>query len=377
MTYYLKLLTLEEREVPAVSQLFANFIGEVTDLPIDVNDDGVVDLVAAPMVGGGPHIKVIDGKTGAEWLSFFAYAPEFHGGISLGVGDINGDGRADIITGAGIGGGPHVQAFSGVDGSELFNGFAFDSNLRGGVFVASGDFDNDGRDDIVTGAGDGSGPHVRCFNVEGNLIGNTMIGDVNSRRGIRVGCQANDSSGPVLLTAIPGESRGQSYRGFSGQLLNSDVPNIDPNSSSMPNEATKPNVVTIWNDLALRAIRAEKTAPPRAALALAIVHTAIFDAVNAIEGGYESYLPQAEAPRGASSAAAAIETAFRTMSSLFPTRVEDFQKLRDTQLGTLSEPGNADGIVVGAAAAAGILTNRASDQPTAMLYTPGSEPSQL
>src|SRR5262249_57247349 len=43
---------------------------------------------------------------------FFAYTPTFLGGVNVAAGDLNGDGKAEIVTGAGPGGGPHVRIFS-------------------------------------------------------------------------------------------------------------------------------------------------------------------------------------------------------------------------------------------------------------------------
>ncbi len=58
------------------------------------------------------------------------YIPQFLGGVHTALGDVNGDGVVDIITGAGPGGGPHVRVLSGVDLSELASFFAYDPDSR-------------------------------------------------------------------------------------------------------------------------------------------------------------------------------------------------------------------------------------------------------
>src|SRR5262249_40862064 len=129
----------------------------------DVNHDGTPDIIAAAGPGGGPHVRVFSGVDLHQLYGFFAYDPSFTDRGFVAAGDANGDGFADIVTGAGPGGGPHVRVFSGKDQSELIGYFAYDPSFRGGVHVAAGDVDGDGKADVITGAGPGGGPHVRVF----------------------------------------------------------------------------------------------------------------------------------------------------------------------------------------------------------------------
>ena len=77
-------------------------------LSLTVLEDRTVLTVAVAVgadAGGGPHVKVFD-ENDQQIFSFFAYDPAFAGGVRVAVGDVNGDGVSDIITGAGRGGGP-------------------------------------------------------------------------------------------------------------------------------------------------------------------------------------------------------------------------------------------------------------------------------
>ena len=69
--------------------------------------------------GGAPHVKMFDGRTGAETHGFFAFAPSFSGGVRVAAGDVNGDGHAEIIVGAGPGGADEVRVFDPVTGTRL------------------------------------------------------------------------------------------------------------------------------------------------------------------------------------------------------------------------------------------------------------------
>jgi hypothetical protein len=153
----------------------------------DVDGDGTPDIVTGAGFGGGPHVRAFGGGTGAILLDFFAYDAAFRGGVYVAAGDIDGDGRADIVTGAGEGGGPHVKVFSGNGAGLLMSFFAYDADFRGGVRVAVGDMDGDGTPDIITGPGVGGGPHVKVISgADGSVIGSFMAYDQSLRYGVAV-----------------------------------------------------------------------------------------------------------------------------------------------------------------------------------------------
>jgi hypothetical protein len=151
----------------------AGFSGGVRVASGDLNDDAYADVIVGAGPGGGSHVRVFDGQdlsegTLTELIGFFAYPDGFAGGVFVGAADVDEDGSFDVITGAGEGGGPHVRVFDGASAgtgvlSEVYNFFPFQSGFSGGVRVAGGDADGDFNDDIIVGAGPGGGPHVRVM----------------------------------------------------------------------------------------------------------------------------------------------------------------------------------------------------------------------
>jgi hypothetical protein len=175
-------------------------------------------IAVGAAAGSPPEVKVYtaDGKL---YSKFFAYSQTFRGGVRVAAGDVNGDGAPEIITGAGPGGGPHVRVFD-IKGNLKSEFFAYASGFRGGISVTAGDIDGDGTAEIITGAGPGGGPHVRVFSAAGTVKEQFFAYDKNATMGVSVAAGDIDGDGKAEIIASPA-SRGGSepVKYFSGSLV--------------------------------------------------------------------------------------------------------------------------------------------------------------
>jgi len=220
------------------------FRGGVRVATGDLTGDGVADIVAAAGPGSKATVKVYDGVTYQQLLSFEAYE-SFKGGVFVAVGDVSGDGRADLITGPGDGGGAHVKVFDGaglfpanpevvllpVPGPNAFvyrEFFSYDPTYRVGARVAAGDVDGDGKADVVTGTGQNGGPHVRVFSGhDGSVIREWMAYDTLFSGGVFVA--AGDVTGDGKADVATGMGTNgigevKAFDGRTGRLIRSFVP---------------------------------------------------------------------------------------------------------------------------------------------------------
>ncbi|MFA6908588.1 MAG: hypothetical protein WC289_01750, partial [Patescibacteria group bacterium] len=146
--------------------------------------NGTAEIIAGAGNGGGPQVRIFSDK-GVLLGSFFAYDQKFRGGVNVATGDLDGNGTAEIIAGAGNGGGPQVRIFSD-KGVLLGSFFAYATTFRGGVTVGSFDVDEDGIDEIIVGTGPGGGPQVRIFNSHAGVLGQFFAFESTLRSGIFV-----------------------------------------------------------------------------------------------------------------------------------------------------------------------------------------------
>jgi len=176
-----------------------------------------------------------------------------------------------------------------------------------------------------------------------------------------------------------------------GPRIHPGVPQAQPNAKHRPRHVLDRAVaVRDWNQIAIDASGLDHTpsdashvlghqlGPGRSSRAMAIVHLAIFESVNAVEGGYKSYIGLASAKVGTSFPAAVAQAAHDTLVALFPSQearlnaflAEDLSEIPDGQLKT-------NGIALGQRAAAAVLTSRATDGSQYEELTVGSGPENF
>jgi hypothetical protein len=196
------------------------FTGGVFVAVQDVNNDGILDIIASAGPGGGPEVRIFDGNGLTVLRSFYAYAVDFTGGVSVATIDFNNDGILDIVTGAGPGGAPHVKVFNGATNAIISQWYAYPVSFTGGVFVAIGDIGNDGTFEVVTGAGQGGAPVVAVWDpFTGAPLAQFMAYTESFTGGVRVGVNDGNGDGIADIVTGAGPSGGPHVKAFSFPAL--------------------------------------------------------------------------------------------------------------------------------------------------------------
>lgn len=170
----------------------------------DTDGDGDDEIITVREAGASADIRIFNAQ-GTIQKRFFSYPASFRGGMSIASGDVTGDGIDEIIVGTGSEGLPRVQVFT-EDGVRLYEFFAYGLGFRGGINVATGDVDGDSIDEIITAPIAHGGPHVRTFEKDGTLIGQFFAYGQGFHGGVSV--SSADINGDGKDDIITGARRG-------------------------------------------------------------------------------------------------------------------------------------------------------------------------
>jgi len=190
----------------------------------DIDGDGKDEIITGAGPGGGPHVRIFNSQ--AQLVGqFFAYNPNFRGGVNLASGDIDGDGKDEIITGAGPGGGPHVRVFdNNFDLEAQF--FAFRNDFQGGVNLACGNVDGGltrNKEEIIVSPQTKGGPQVRIFNNFSQVLNQFFVYKESFRGGVNLGTGDINKDGwdEIITGAGPGGGPHVRIFNFQGDIINS------------------------------------------------------------------------------------------------------------------------------------------------------------
>jgi hypothetical protein len=230
----------------------------------DIEHNGFADIVTGANVGN-PDVRVYRGQdianktfdpAGASLLAqFFPYALQFNVGANVAVGDVNGDGYADLVTGATVGN-PDVRVYNGKDlathtfhpdgASQMSQFFAYGLDFNVGTFVAVGDTNGDGFGDIITGASIGN-PQVNVYDGQaiahgaftGTPASQFLAYDAGMNLGVAVAAVNYEGNGRAAILTGPtaGAAHFRIFRadatGNPLVLAEGDVPNFQDSGLSV------------------------------------------------------------------------------------------------------------------------------------------------
>ena len=187
----------------------------------NLDGTGADEIITGTGAGETPQVRIFS-SAGAPLSRFFAFDRGFRGGVRVASCDVNNDGTDELVAAQGPGGGRvRVLSMAGGFASELAAFDAFEPSFTGGVNVACGDLDGDGRAEVVVGPDGGRAPDVKVFGISGltaTVTAQFQAYEPSFTGGVRVSAERFAGSplvGAFNLVTAPGPGRAGDIRVWS------------------------------------------------------------------------------------------------------------------------------------------------------------------
>lgn len=158
----------------------------------NINSSDQDEIVTGVEGGHGAHVRPFNHRgEGIHTPGWFPYSGNV--GVHVAVGDFDDDGRGEIAT-VPASGAPTVRYYNYIGQSDVNSGFTAFTGVSGsGAFLAAGDVDQDGRDDLIMSFSVDGPPTVRAYNASGTRILSefTALSDSNFRGGLPLAAGRN------------------------------------------------------------------------------------------------------------------------------------------------------------------------------------------
>ncbi len=157
----------------------------------DIDGDNIPEIITAPGPGPNNDASVTIWKYESSDLTPLTTFTAFEGtyGVNITSGDMDGDGKSEIIAGAGSDpkNSSAIRIYK-ADGTLVREFAAYESSLKYGVNVSSADLDGDGVDEVIAGAGPcpQNDPTVKIFKADGTEIRNLIAYPDSLKYGVKV-----------------------------------------------------------------------------------------------------------------------------------------------------------------------------------------------